>query len=77
MLCMTRSAEAWTKFLATRVVGLVADGVVLAAAYWGAFALRFDFHAPRWGWRAVALSFVTVAPSASSSVPPATASARP
>ena len=58
---MTRSTEAWTKFLATRVVGLVADGVVLAAAYWGAFALRFDFHAPRWGWRAVALSFVTVA----------------
>ena len=58
---MTRSAEAWAKFLATRVVGLVADAVVLAAAHWGAFALRFDFHAPRWGWRAVGLSFVTVA----------------
>ena len=58
---MTRSAEAWAKFLATRAVGLVADVAVLAVAHWGAFALRFDFHAPRWGWRAVALSFVTVA----------------
>ncbi|MBR3223118.1 MAG: SDR family NAD(P)-dependent oxidoreductase [Kiritimatiellae bacterium] len=57
---MTRSSEAWVKFLATRVVGLVVDSVVLAAAYWGAFALRFDFSTPRWGWRAVALSFVTV-----------------
>ena len=58
---MTRSAEAWAKFLATRIVGLVADAAVLAVAYWGAVVLRFDFHAPRWGWRAVALSFVTVA----------------
>ena len=58
---MTRSAEAWAKFLATRAVGLVADAAVLAAAYWGAVVLRFDFRAPRWGWRAVALSFVTVA----------------
>ena len=58
---MTRSAEAWAKFLAMRAVGLVADVAVLAVAHWGAFALRFDFHAPRWGWRAVALSFVTVA----------------
>ena len=48
---MTRSAEAWAKFLATRIVGLVADAAVLAAAYWGAVVLRFDFHAPRWGWR--------------------------
>ena len=58
---MTRTSEAWAKFLATRAVGLTVDTAVLAVAYWGAFALRFDFSAPRWGWRAVALSFVVVA----------------
>ena len=58
---MTRTGEAWAKFLATRAVGLAVDTAVLAVAYWGAFALRFDFKEPRWGWRAVALSFVVVA----------------
>lgn len=58
---MTRSGEAWILFLLTRAVGVVADVSVLALAYWGAFLLRFDFTPPRWGWRAVALSFVTVA----------------
>ena len=57
---MTRSREAWLKFLATRVVGLVVDTVVLGTAYWGAFALRFDFHRPRWGWHSVAMSFFSV-----------------
>ena len=57
---MTHRKAAWLLFLATRAVGLVADALVLAAAYWGAFLLRFDFQPPRWGWRAVALSFVTV-----------------
>lgn len=57
---MTRSREAWFLFLATRAVGLAVDALVLAAAYWAAFLLRFDFQPPRWGWRAVALSFVTV-----------------
>ena len=57
---MTRSKEAWFLFLTTRAVGLAVDSAVLAVAYWGAFLLRFDFHPPRWGWRAVALSFVTV-----------------
>lgn len=47
-------------FLATRVGGLVIDAVILGAAYLGAFILRFDFSEPSWGWRAVALSFVTV-----------------
>ena len=34
--------------------------VLFAAAYLGAFALRFDFGEPRWGWSAVAASFLTV-----------------
>ena len=57
---MKRSRICWALFLATRAVGMVVDAAVLAAAYCGAVALRFDFHTPRWGWRAVALSFVTV-----------------
>ena len=48
------------KFLATRVAGLVIDASVLGLAYWGAYALRFDFQDPRWGWANVALSFLTV-----------------
>ena len=59
-MTMTRSGEAWVLFLLTRAVGLAADVSVLACAYWGAFLLRFDFAPPRWGWRAVALSFVTM-----------------
>ena len=57
---MTKIREAWLSFLATRVVGLAADTAVLAFAYACANLLRFDFAAPRWGWRVVALSFVTV-----------------
>ena len=57
---MTRKAEAWLDFWTTRAFGLFVDAFVLGAAYVGAFALRFDFQTPRWGWRAVALSFVTV-----------------
>ena len=44
----------------TRAFGLFVDAAVLGLAYVGAFALRFDFRTPRWGWRAVALSFITV-----------------
>ena len=57
---MTRSREAWVKFLATRFAGLLVDAAVLAFAHWGAFALRFDFQEPVFGWRKVALSFLTV-----------------
>lgn len=57
---MTRARREWLLFLLTRVVGMAADFSSLAVAYWLAFLLRFDFHAPRWGWRAVALSFLTV-----------------
>ena len=57
---MTRSGEAWAWFLLTRAAGLLVDAAVLAAAYMGAFALRFDFGEPRWGWSAVAASFLTV-----------------
>ena len=57
---MKRNREAWLRFLATRAVGLAIDGSVLACAFVFAFALRFDFQTPRWGWRTVAVSFVTV-----------------
>ena len=57
---MKRSSRAWMLFLATRIAGLCIDAAVLALAYWSAIALRFDFQMPRWGWKAVALSFVTV-----------------
>ncbi len=57
---MTRSREAWVKFLATRVVAVVVDAAIVGFAYLAAFLLRFDFSAPRWGWRAVAISYLTV-----------------
>ena len=56
-----RSVASWSLFLATRVVGLVFDAAALAASYWSAVALRFDFNPPRWGWRGVAVGFATVA----------------
>ncbi len=57
---MTRSREAWLKFLATRVVGLLVDAAVIALAYVTAFALRLDFQHPQWGWRATAMSYGVV-----------------
>ncbi len=57
---MTRSREAWVKFLATRLVAVAVDATVVGFAYLVAFLLRFDFNAPRWGWRAVASSYLTV-----------------
>ena len=56
-----RSRAEWIKFAATRLGGLAVDFAALGSAYLGAFILRFDFHEPRWGWRAVAMSFATVA----------------
>ncbi len=57
---MTRSREAWLRFLATRVVGLIVDAAVIALAYIAAFALRLDFQQPTWGWRATAMSYGVV-----------------
>lgn len=57
---MSRERKAWTLFLLTRAAGAAVDLAVVALAYAAAFLLRFDFATPRWGWRAVALSFVTV-----------------
>ena len=57
---MTKKGEAWSLFLATRLVGMAADAAVMAGAYLAAFALRLDFQEPRWGWTAVAHSFVVV-----------------
>ena len=42
------------------VGGYFVDVVIMAAAYAAAFALRFDFQEPRWGWGGVWTSFVTV-----------------
>lgn len=59
-MVLSRTRASWLWFFTTRFAGLLLDGAVLAVAYWGAFALRFDFQPPRWGWGAVALSFITV-----------------
>ena len=55
-----RSRAAWTKFLLTRAAGAVLDAGMMGLSYLGAFALRTDFHEPVCGWRAVAVSFITV-----------------
>lgn len=57
---MTRSRQAWALFLATRLVGIAVDAAVVGAAYLAAFILRFDFGEPMWGWRKVAISYVSV-----------------
>ena len=57
---MNRARSAWLAFVATRLVGSCLDAGALAVAYFGAFLLRFDFQAPRWGWRVVAASFAVV-----------------
>jgi len=41
-------------------LGLILDTVIMAVAYAAAFALRFDFQPPQWGWLKVGYSFVTV-----------------
>ena len=58
---MTRSGRAWLNFMATRIGGIAVDVLVLAAAYLASILLRFDLHAPRWGWWTMALSFIAVA----------------
>ena len=59
---MKRSREAWAKFLATRVVGILVDAAVVAVAYASAVALRFDFREPTsiGGWGSVALLYLNV-----------------
>ena len=42
------------------VIGFLVDVMIMAAAYAAAFALRFDFQEPRWGWGGVWTSFITV-----------------
>ena len=43
------------------ILGLLADLAIMAIAFAAAFALRFDFQAPSWGWGRVWSSFITVA----------------
>lgn len=42
------------------VIGFFVDLLIMAVAYAAAFALRFDFQEPRWGWGGVWTSFITV-----------------
>lgn len=42
------------------ILGFLIDFGIMAAAYAAAFALRFDFREPRWGWSGVWTSFITV-----------------
>lgn len=42
------------------MVGTAADAIVMAAAFAAAFALRFEFEEPLWGWKGVWISFLTV-----------------
>ena len=57
---MNREGRAWALFWGTRVVGVAVDSAIIGFAYLSAFVLRFDFQEPRWGWRAVALCYITV-----------------
>jgi len=57
---MDRQLTQRALFVATRLVGLVADTGLLGAAYLAAVILRFDFREPLWGWRATAMSFILV-----------------
>ena len=41
-------------------IGWLVDVAVMVAAYASAFALRFDFQEPRWGWGGVGTSFILV-----------------
>ena len=41
-------------------LGFLVDTAIMAIAYAAAFLLRFDFHAPGWGWTRVWTSFITV-----------------
>ena len=59
-MSVTRSCRAWLSFFATRVFGMAVDAATIGAAYLAAFALRFDFAEPSWGWRKVALSYAIV-----------------
>jgi len=44
----------------SRLIGVAVDAATVGAAYLAAFILRFDFAEPMWGWRKVAISYVTV-----------------
>ncbi|MBO7150651.1 MAG: SDR family NAD(P)-dependent oxidoreductase, partial [Clostridia bacterium] len=60
---MTRVKKAWIGFIATRLLGIAADALVVAFAHFTAFVLRFDFAEPVTigGWSVVAQSYATVA----------------
>ena len=53
---MRRDLKAWMEFIGTRIFGACVDAALVTFGYFAAFALRFDFGEPSWGWRAVAQS---------------------
>lgn len=57
---MKRSSAAWMAFVATRLAGVLVDVAIIAVSYFAAFALRFDFCEPSWGYGKVALCLVAV-----------------
>jgi FlaA1/EpsC-like NDP-sugar epimerase len=57
---MMREKKAWLFFYLKCLLGILLDTVILGVCYLSAFILRFDFTEPMWGWRAVAMSFITV-----------------
>ena len=57
---MTNRSRAWLGFAVARMAVTLVDVAAIGAAYLGAFILRFDFQEPRWGWSAVAMSFISV-----------------
>lgn len=58
---MKRKTQAWFGFVVSRGAGIVVDCSLLALTYAAANLLRFDLQPPRWGWRATACAFLTVA----------------
>ena len=57
---MRRPKWEWLKFAATRLGGLAVDFLALLVSYFASILLRFDLQAPRWGWRATLLAFISV-----------------
>lgn len=57
---MKEKLQEWTGVWSGRLGCYAVDTAMMAAAYFTAFLLRFDFHEPWWGWQRVAASFVMV-----------------
>ena len=61
MSFMRGKAKNTVLLLMDRFLGFFIDTLVMGFAYFFAILLRFEFHAPRWGWSGVAMTFLVVA----------------